>query len=341
MAVFAGGNFSSTAYYIVWASQVEDSSFPQAHVAGRNVYVIQPANFTPALVKRLRSVGAPNSVVLLYFDFINLPLAIPGSCSQGHVMGDKVVPPRHCDSPQQPFYGCGNSSFQQSIDASFQPNWMARKLCPGLAPVYLCQYPGLAAHFWSQPTAEAASRLLSSYVTSLGADGVYLDGYCNADTRRQITQALYDAQNITSSSSLCGIDVNGDNEVDTVEEATSQADGWGRVVVAQLRRLLGPDAYILANAAGENADALLNGLTVEMEYCVDQQHCESAFLTSQRSTMAAGVVKSPPLSIAWLKDANTFPTKAQCAFAKALQRKYPFVSVGVDIFDGEVVICDF
>lgn len=64
------------------------------------------------------------------------------------------------------------------------------------------------------------------------------------------------------------------------------------------------------------------------------------------------------MSVAWLKDGTDFPpdqvrierpfsqsiqiknkTKKQCAFAEKLSASMPYVAVGVDIFDGEIVIC--
>ena len=64
--------------------------------------------------------------------------------------------------------------------------------------------------------------------------------------------------------SNCWIDVNGDGESDTVDQAVAQADAWGRYFVLKLRQTLGRKAVILANAGGENGDPYLNGLTVEM-----------------------------------------------------------------------------
>ncbi len=94
--------FNKTAYYIVWDAQVQDSSFPQPHVSGKDVYVIQPANFTFSSVSKLRNVANANAIVLLYLDFINIPVL--AGCSTGHVMGDKSSPPRQCETKQQPFY---------------------------------------------------------------------------------------------------------------------------------------------------------------------------------------------------------------------------------------------
>ena len=78
-----GVGFNKTAYYIVWAAQVEDPSFPQPHVANKDVYVLQAANFTKQTVKKLRAVGNPKAKLLMYLDFINIPLSIPGSCATG------------------------------------------------------------------------------------------------------------------------------------------------------------------------------------------------------------------------------------------------------------------
>ncbi len=68
---------------------------------------------------------------------------------------------------------------------------------------------------------------------------------------------------------------------------------------------------MVANAAGENSDPQLNGLTVEMEYCVDGAVCDDAFGSSYAMSAAAGAVRSPLVSVAWLKDGTDFPVAKQ------------------------------
>ena len=67
----------------------------------------------------------------------------------------------------------------------------------------------------------------------------------------------------------------------------------------------------MANAAGENSDPQLNGLTVEMEYCVNGAVCDDAFGASHAMSAAAGAVRSPLVSVAWLKDGAAFPVDKQ------------------------------
>ena len=43
---------------------------------------------------------------------------------------------------------------------------------------------------------------------------------------------------------------------------------WRPVFVAQMRKILGEDAVILANSAGAVSDPSLSGITIEMESCV-------------------------------------------------------------------------
>lgn len=43
---------------------------------------------------------------------------------------------------------------------------------------------------------------------------------------------------------------------------------WRSAFVAQLRKILGDDAVILANSAGAVSDPSLSGITIEMESCV-------------------------------------------------------------------------
>jgi len=251
-------------------------------------------------------------------------------------MGDKAKPPRVCETPEQPYYLCGPSEWQDSIQSSFSSKLMARLLCPSKSPQIICQYPGLAAYFFTKETADAAVDLISLYVSVLNFDGVYLDGYLNAQIRYQVTLDLYSKHNISG----CGIDVDGDDMPESIQEANVQGIGWGQYMVSKLRRTLGKEKIIIGNAGGVNSDPLLNGITVEMEYCTDESICSSAFLSSQQSTLASGIV-SNPISVAWLKDPVTFPPDKQCAFAKSLHNKYPWVSIGVDIFDGEPVFCGF
>lgn len=326
-------SFNSTAYYIAWAPQILAKDFPQAHVAKRDLYIIQPANFSWGMVQQLRSVANKGAKILLYFDFLNLPLYVKGSCATGHVMGDKTEPPRVCETPEQPYYHCGQSSWQEYFQKSFTPESMAREVCPDKSPQIICQYPGLAAHVWSEEKANKASDLLLHFVYALGADGVYLDGYCNSYIRYEVLQALYNTV-----APGCGVDVNGDGKGETISEALAQATGWGQYFVATLREHLGSNHLILGNAGGVNSDAFLNGVTVEMEYCTDGALCKSAFASSRRTTEVNGLV---PISVAWLKSPATFPPEKQCAFAKELQQDYPWVLIGVDIFDGEPVFCGF
>ncbi len=148
----------------------------------------------------------------------------------------------------------------QDVVMNQVPESLAQLHCGNNNSTVVCQYPGLAAYFWTRKLADLLSQSIAQFVELLGADGVYLDGYANAYMRANITIDLYDR----FVKSGCFLDVNGDGKGESVDEAVAQADAWGRYFVVRLRQQLGKNATIVANAAGENSDPLLNGLTVEV-----------------------------------------------------------------------------
>jgi hypothetical protein len=339
-----------SAYYLVFASMVSDASFPQPHVAGHDVYVLQPANFTAVLVERLRQKTKPNATLLLYWDagdvsvlccvvlllFVvnrtKVPIAVDGTCSTGHLMGDLKHPPRSCDTPSQPYYHCGISQWQRDIASAVTTSWLAYQICPSNDhPTLLCMYPGLASYVWSQPMAASTSLLLATTVKRLGVDGVYLDQLMTSYVRTHSwTAPMYARYNVSG----CGIDVSGDGIPDSLDHAVLQGATWQNVFLSQLRGHLGSRSVILANAGGPYSSDVVNGITVEAEACAQsQQTCIEAFDATKY------MQQERLLSILWLKNPQDFPPREQCLFAQSLSKQFPFIAIGVDIFDGESVFC--
>ena len=71
------------------------------------------------------------------------------------------------------------------------------------------------------------------------------------------------------------------------------AQAWSPFFTWSLRQRL-PDAVIVANSAGALSDSALNGLTIEMEACVDYVACSNA-IEGQLAVAA-----QPPVGVMWL-----------------------------------------
>ena len=56
----------------------------------------------------------------------------------------------------------------------------------------------------------------------------------------------------------------------------------------EMRKALGHDAIIIGNAAGPTSNSALNGITIEMEACLDAQQCEEAIQAQKQATIEGG-----------------------------------------------------
>jgi hypothetical protein len=124
-----------------------------------------------------------------------------------------------------------------------------------------------------------------------------------------------------------------------VKEALAQYSAWAPALVARLRARLGPGALMLANSAGPLSDSNLDGITIEMEACLDVRACTDAMLGQAAASAAAARPGSAPSSVFWLTHAEAMPPPQQCNNVSAWQAAYPWILAGTDFFDGSHIVC--
>jgi hypothetical protein len=335
---------SRKAFYILFDEQVTaNSAFPvvcqnngrgpqggecvnlTAYADG--VIIMSPQNVTPATVARVKA-AAPGARVAGYFDFGDMPYlssSMPAgtscACCTGHVMGD--LPGRNCSTT----YSCGAGTFTDALAAAIPPETFVALLggAPGQRELQ-CGYPGLPAYVPSAASAPLIASFVADFFAAAGLDGAYLDGFENPSIKR-----------VECAGSACDFD--GDGAADSLAEAAAQYAAWAPALVAALRARLGPDALLLANSAGALSDASLDGLTIEMEACLDAKSCTNAIL-GQAAVAAAAARGAAPASVFWLTHSEVMPPQQQCAEVAAWQAAHPFILAGTDFFDGSFFVCN-
>ena len=190
--------------------------------------------------------------------------------------------------------------------------------------VLQCPYPGLAQLVPSASTALLVADLVADFFLAAGLDGAYLDGY--------------EPPGVKGLACAGACDFDGDGRVDTATEALAQYTAWAPALVARLRNRLGPGALLLSNSAGALSDSSLDGLTIEMEACLDVGACTNAML-GQAAASAAARPASAPTSVFWLTHAEAMPPPQQCANVSAWQAAHPWILAGTDFFDGSHIVC--
>jgi hypothetical protein len=328
------------AFYILFAHQIDHPSFPhqisqnagvgpqgQECVDGTkyDLFIASPQNLTAAHLAKVRK-AVPSSRIVAYWDFNHMPLKPidPQTCwfCQGHTMGDR--PGRNCSTT----YACSDpqyNPFVKELNQLFPPTLAVRQLYPSNTSYSLVQgYPGLASYMWTSHTTPLLHGFLSKWVTTVGFDGIYLDGY---------GRQTFDTDT--------GYDYDGDGVAETSQQVTNLYNGWAPAFVAMMRHSLGTDALILANSGEANTDSSLSGLTIELEGCTAAhgggKSCGAA-LNGQH--VAATAVERESLSVLWLTHSNSMSPVEQCAFARKMQALYPWVQQGTDFFDGSHVVCN-
>ena len=175
------------------------------------------------------------------------------------------------------------------MQATFNTSWLVRKL-PNLEPV--CTYPGLAQFVPLRESADAIIAFLTRWTQKLGLDGVYLDGRSND----ALTAQYY--HDVLSSAEY---DVNGDGDADSVNTMAQLYAMWAPYLTARLRAALGEKAVMLANSAGALGDSAMNGVTIELEYCMKTAGCiDSVWAQAQ-------IGARPALGAFWLTHAEIVP----------------------------------
>jgi len=332
-----GDEIAQQAFYVIFDYQVNNASFPnlvcqndgegeQGHlcvgpmqtVYKDGIIIAQPMNFTTELNNKIRT-EVPGSKVFAYWCVEFIPI-FTNECSTGHIMGDRDG--RNCSTT----YKCTDGQtpeFNRQVNDAFPKEWAKRQLGPGSDPVLQCGYKGQATYVMFNESAYSLAKMLSSVVLEQGFDGIYLDGYIDPHTYKKPTFP-----------SGVQYDFNGDDVPDTPEDVQTQYKTYTPLFVQLLREYMGENLLIIANSAGANPDPNLNGLTIEMEACLDRAACEGALIES------AKVGAKPSISALWLTHSEAMSAEEQCLTAATIQSNLPFVQVGTDFFDGSSIVCN-
>jgi len=300
-------------FYILFANQVEDPTWPKGY-EGFSVFIVQPQNITSDLVQMIKK--TTGATVLAYWDSIHIPIKV--GCSTGHVMGDK--PGRNCTTS----YQCGPGDYSRAISQMFPPKYALNMINSNGTYSIMCTYPGLATFIPSQDTSKIIANFLSKVVFDAQFDGIYLDNTVDVQLLEKGFESIL--QNID-------FDCDGDGKKNTMTEFLMQYQAWAPYVAFQLRQNLGPNAFILGNSAGALSNPDFNGITLEMEACLETKVCMDA-LQGQYSVHPNGA-----LSILWLTHSEVMPPSEQCQLVAQWQAQMPWIFAGTDYFDGSHILC--
>eukprot|EP00295_Goniomonas_pacifica_P046131 CAMPEP_0175911126 /NCGR_PEP_ID=MMETSP0108-20121206/8031_1 /TAXON_ID=195067 ORGANISM="Goniomonas pacifica, Strain CCMP1869" /NCGR_SAMPLE_ID=MMETSP0108 /ASSEMBLY_ACC=CAM_ASM_000204 /LENGTH=346 /DNA_ID=CAMNT_0017233359 /DNA_START=1 /DNA_END=1041 /DNA_ORIENTATION=- len=324
------------AFYILFANQIESDTWPhqvcqnggqgpQGHECvdmdsyKDGAVILSPQNITRAHLDKVRA-ATNNATLLAYWAFGLLPLQHTEGCQccTGHVMGD--LPGRNCSTT----YPCGSGAFTETLWKVFPESLAATQLFDNGTKQVMCSYPGQAGFVFNDNSSAILANFIGTWVRENGFDGVYLDGYVSPD------KAKY------SWPSDEKMDWDGDGQPDTPEQVTQQHFAWAPTFVSRLRDIIGTSSIIIANSAGALSDPNLDGLTIEMESCLDSKSCDTAIMGQRAASRGGG----SPLSIMWLTHSETMPPAEQCKRVAEMQVKFPFLLGGTDFFDGSHVVCE-
>ena len=327
------------AFYILFDYQIENPAWPKSvcqndgegeqgsHCVGPmdiyagGVIITQPMNITQAHIAKVKR-EVPGALMMAYWcmEFIPVYTLDTGDCSSGHIMGDRAG--RNCSTT----YKCTDGQtpeFNRLVNNAFPRHWAQTDLSNGTVH---CGYTGQATYVPFKESAESLAVMLASVVNKAGFDGIYLDGYLDPATYGEFKTPKFPSGAM--------YDFNGDGKADSPQDVVKQYQTWAPYFVSQLRDLMGPDKYILSNSAGANPDPNLNGLTIEMEACLDMKECTSALVENQREGAR------PTKSVLWLTHSEVMSAEQQCDRAGEIQALLPFVQAGTDFFDGSHVVCN-
>lgn len=226
---------------------------------------------------------------------------------------------------------CKDDAFQRGLQKVFRSEWLIN-LLPNPSPAInlsrrtpICRY--YFGPLWCPMPAsiDALSTYVARWSREHGFDGVYLDEmFAPPDAAVRWPAILNET----------AFDSDGDGKADSVAALERQYSRYYPSWSASLRQKLGADAILLANGVGHTADPNLNGLTIEMESCVNVSSCEEQ-LEAQHNVSA-----SPAMAVLWLTGSSpSNPPAKQCARVAQIQQKLPYVIAGTDFYDGSRVTC--
>jgi len=342
LSVAASGEalINQQAFYIIFDYQVNNASFPsmvcqndgegsQGSLCVENmqtvykdaIIIAQPMNLTIDDTNKIRK-EIPGSKVFAYWCIEFVPIWSDGECSTGHIMGDRDG--RNCTTT----YKCTDGvtpEFNRLVNTAFPKSWAKREIDPSgvKQPVLQCGYKGQATYVMFEESAESLAKMLSQVVLDGHFDGIYLDGYLDPES--------YKAPAFPEGKFY---DFNGDGVADSPSAVQEMYKMYTPLFVQRLRDHMGPDKLIIANSAGRNADKNLNGLTIEMEACLNYDQCTSWLVENEQKGA------KPTTSALWLTHSESMPPEQQCLTAAKIQQQLPWVQAGTDFFDGSSIRCN-
>ena len=335
------------AFYLLWASQIMHPSFPcsvcvnngigplgklcvdlRSYAGG--VIVVQPQNITKEHVLRVRA--AVPRVKLLAYMGAHLVSLLPRDSSCPHCDGSTVgqdIGGRNCTNG----YSCSllpEKGFAAAIREAF-PSRFAARLSNGtlVNPKYYQPNMGQAVWIPSQWTADAMGKLYGTWMPQLGLDGMYVDGYIGTHRAEMEVRPRW---------IIGGVDFDGDGLVETADEAFAQYKQWMPELILTIRsvwhKTSDQQPIIIANSAGRNDDPLLDGITVESEYCKKGGDCG---FHRNISTFDSSIKRL--YNILWLTHAEVHDPVLQCQFASNLIQRTSSMIIGTDAFDRSLIHC--
>jgi YD repeat-containing protein len=185
---------------------------------------------------------------------------------------------------------------------------------------------GVAATVLMKESADALAVWVSQ-VTSV-YDGLYIDNWHHSfsESWGKSLMAMTDGY----------FDCNGDGKPDSLASLQAQYSSWKPYYSMQIRRLLGRDKLFLANTGNvAEADASLDGQTIEFEWCADSRGgvraCAAALDAQHAVSLAQN--RSEPMAVMWLTESNNVAAEVQCRELRQLQIARPWLLGGTDRSD--------
>jgi hypothetical protein len=300
---------SGRAFYALHVADLSAPGWP-SHFQHYDLFIAS-LGFSEKDIKKVKE-DVPNARVLAYTDWSWA--YVDAGCS-------------HADGPKHSHF---------NFTSYFKQSWAITDLntgepvCPfgpvdstAPKPVW-----GVAATVLMKESADALARWHSEVTLAGGYDGLYIHNW-HASFSASWGKSLLALTNGS-------FDCNGDGKPDTLTTLQAQYSAWKPYYSMQLRRVLG-DKLLLANTGNvAEADASLDGQTIEFEWCATSRGgvraCEAALDAQHAVSLAQGNGREA-ISVMWLTEANNVAAVVQCRELLQLQSTRQWLLGGTDRSD--------
>lgn len=300
---------SGRAFYALHVADLSAPGWP-SHFQHYDLFIAS-LGFSEKDIKKVKE-DVPNARVLAYTDWSWA--YVDAGCS-------------HADGPKHSHF---------NFTSYFKQSWAITDLntgepvCPFGPVVPTAPKPvwGVAATVLMKESADALARWHSEVTLAGGYDGLYIDNW-HASFSASWGKSLLALTNGS-------FDCNGDGKPDTLTTLQAQYSAWKPYYSMQLRRVLG-DKLLLANTGNvAEADASLDGQTIEFEWCATSRGgvraCEAALDAQHAVSLAQGNGREA-ISVMWLTEANNVAAVVQCRELLQLQSTRQWLLGGTDRSD--------